>query len=72
MPANRLAELRQEHSLSQAALALERGVTASTVWRWENGRVTVPDPQKVALAGRFGVTVGYLMGWEAAHTGAAA
>lgn len=66
MPTNRLAELRLREELSQAALAHELGVTVSTVWRWEHGRVGIPDAQKVALALRFGVTAGYLMGWEPA------
>lgn len=66
MPANRLAELRREHGIGQAALARELGVTPGTVWRWEKGRVTIPDTHKITLSRRFGVTAGYLMGWEAA------
>ncbi len=61
---NRLAELRRAHEVSQAALAHDLGVNTSTVWRWEHGRVAIPDAQKTELARRFGVTAGYLMGWE--------
>ncbi len=64
MPRNRLAELRQAAGLSQTALAYECGVTSATVYRWEKARVGIPDKQKVALALRFSVTVGYLMGWD--------
>lgn len=63
-PANRLAELRIAAGLNQTALAFERGVTANTVYRWETARVPIPDKHKLALAARFGVTPGYLMGWE--------
>lgn len=65
-PANRLAELRKAAGLNQTALAYERGVTSMTVYRWETGRVPIPDTHKLALALRFGVTPGYLMGWEPA------
>lgn len=65
MPTNRLAELRNAADISQSALSHELGVDASTIWRWEHERVGIPDRQKVVLAERFGVTVGYLMGWDA-------
>ncbi len=68
---NRLAELRSATGLSQTALAYERGVTSATIYRWETGRVPIPDTQKLALALRFGVTPGYLMGWEPGEVEAA-
>lgn len=61
---NRLAELRHLASLSQAALARRLEVDAVTVWRWEHGRMNIRDEHKLALAEIFGVTPGYLMGWE--------
>ncbi len=64
MSSNRLAALRKTQDLTQAALARECGVTTATLWRWEHGKVSIPDKQKLALAERFGVSVGALMGWE--------
>lgn len=71
-PANRLAELRKAAGLNQTALAYERGVTSATVYRWETGRVSIPDTHKLALAERFSVTPGFLMGWEPAAESSAA
>ncbi len=65
MPAsNRLCVLRQEAKVSKAALGRELGVDTSTIWRWEHERSAIPDAQKIALAERFDVTIGYLMGWD--------
>lgn len=45
------------------------GVTTGTVWRWEKGKVAIPDAHKVTLSRRFSVSAGYLMGWELAPVG---
>ncbi len=42
MEAKDLRELRRELSLSQHALAVRLGVTATTVYRWEKGRRRIP------------------------------
>lgn len=68
---NRIAELRRAQNVRQANLAAELGIDASTMWRWEKSKVAIPDVQKVAMAKRFGVSVGYLMGWEPAAADAA-
>lgn len=67
---NRLAELRTAAGITQAGLAHEMGVNTSTVWRWEQGRRTMPDAVKLRLAARFGVSVSDLMGWESARQAA--
>ncbi len=64
---NRIAALRAAAGVSKAALARELSVDASTLYRWERGKVGIPDEQKVALALRFGVTVDEMMGWATAR-----
>lgn len=36
----------------------------SSVARYENEQVQIPDPHKRQLAARFGVSVSHLMGWD--------
>lgn len=50
--------------LSLEDVASLRGVSRSTVHRWEMGEVQIPDDQKLALAELFGVRVVFLMGWD--------
>lgn len=62
--AQRLKELRKERKLSQAALALETGLTQSAVASWEV-LTNVPSAEAViVLAKFFGVTTDYLLGLE--------
>jgi transcriptional regulator with XRE-family HTH domain len=63
MPENRIRELRDEHGMSQAALAGHMEVDGSTVSRWERGKQPIPDVAKVRIAELFGVSVPWLMGW---------
>ncbi len=69
---HRLTEQRLAAGLTQAQLAERIGVHETTVYRWEVGAVDMPQRRMRDLAALFGVTVGYLMGWEApTHTVAA-
>ncbi|MCM1289473.1 MAG: helix-turn-helix domain-containing protein [Corallococcus sp.] len=62
--AKRLKELRKERKLSQAALALETGLTQSAVASWEV-LTNVPSAEAIiVLAKYFGVTTDYLLGLE--------
>lgn len=61
---NRLKELRKEKSLSQQALAKEIGASYRTLQNWENGVNTIKPDKAQKLADYFGVSVGYLLGYE--------
>ncbi|MEG3311530.1 helix-turn-helix domain-containing protein [Streptococcus sp. SS-4456] len=61
---NRLKILRKEKGLSQQALAKEIGVSYRTLQNWENGVNTIKPDKAQALADHFGVSVGYLLGYE--------
>jgi len=63
-PANRIAELRATHGLSQARVAELIGKDRSVVTRYERGEVQIPDSVKLELAVLFGVTRAYLMNWD--------
>lgn len=57
-----LAELRQDHKMTQKELAEEMFVTVGTISNYENG-VHYPDIEKlIALADFFNVTTDYLLG----------
>lgn len=61
---NRLKELRQEKKLSQKELANEIGVTKRTYIYWEKGERQIKPEKAQQLAEYFGVSVGYLLGYE--------
>lgn len=61
---NRLKELRKEKKLTQEELAGEIGVSKITILRWENGERQIKPDKSQALADHFGVSVGYLLGYE--------
>ena len=61
---NRLKELRKEKKLTQEELASEIGVSKITILRWENGERQIKPDKAQALADYFGVSVGYLLGYE--------
>lgn len=61
---NRLKELRQEKKLSQKEIALELQVPLRTYQRWENGESQIKQDKAQKLADYFGVSVGYLLGYE--------
>ena len=60
----RLAELREDHDLSQAQMANILGVSQATYSRYETGRLDVPSQTLIALAQYSGVSVDYLLGLD--------
>jgi transcriptional regulator with XRE-family HTH domain len=64
LPQNRIAQLRGASGLSRQDVATRLGVSERTVYRWETGESSVPDVTKLELAGMFGVSVAWLLGWE--------
>ncbi|MBF9659915.1 XRE family transcriptional regulator [Streptococcus pseudopneumoniae] len=61
---NRLKELRQEKKLSQKEIAKEMSISEKTLSRWENGESQIKPEKAQQLADYFGVSVGYLLGYE--------
>ena len=61
---NRLKELRQEKKLSQKELAENIRVHYRTLQNWENGESQIKPEKAQQLADYFGVSVGYLLGYE--------
>ncbi|QBX07973.1 helix-turn-helix domain-containing protein [Streptococcus equinus] len=61
---NRLKELRKEKGLSQQALANELGVHYRTLQNWENGETSIKPAKAEELAKKFGVNIGYLLGYD--------
>ena len=61
---NRLKELRQEKKLSQKELAKTIGVHYRTLQNWENGESQIKPDKAQQLADFFGVSVGYLLGYD--------
>lgn len=58
----RLAELREDHDLSQSEMARILGVSQATYSRYETGRLDIPSQTLIALARYHGVSVDYLLG----------
>lgn len=61
---NRLKELRKEKKLSQKEIAKEMSISEKTLSRWENGESQIKPEKAQQLADFFGVSVGYLLGYE--------
>lgn len=61
---NRLKELRKEKKLTQQELADTFQVSKRTVQYWENGESQIKPDKAQKLADHFGVSVGYLLGYE--------
>lgn len=61
---NRLKELRKEKGLTQVELANIVNVSKITVLRWENEERQIKPEKAQQLADYFGVSVGYLLGYE--------
>ena len=64
---NRIKLLRQEQGKTQKELADEIGVKKLTISRWENAEdVSLKQDKAQQLADYFGVSVGYLLGYDEA------
>lgn len=61
---NRLKQLRKEKGLTQQKVADEIGVTKRTYIYWENEESQIKTNKASQLADYFGVSVGYLLGYE--------
>ena len=61
---NRLKKLRQEKKLSQKELAENIGVHYRTLQNWENEESQIKPEKAQQLADYFGVSVGYLLGYN--------
>ena len=61
---NRLKELRKEKKLTQKELAEETDIPYRTLQRWENGESQIKPEKAEKLADYFGVSIGYLLGYD--------
>lgn len=66
---NRLKELRKEKKLTQQELADELGIHFRTLHNWENEKADIKSDKAQQLADFFGVSVGYLLGFESNQDG---
>lgn len=61
---NRLKELRKEKRLAQEELADYMQITRRGYQKWENGESQIKTDKAEKLADFFGVSVGYLLGYD--------
>ena len=61
---NRLKVLRKEKKATQQEVADAIGVTRRGFQKWENGESQIKSNNAKQLAEYFGVSVGYLLGYE--------
>ncbi|HES9568776.1 transcriptional regulator [Streptococcus pneumoniae] len=61
---NRLKELRKRDKITQVAFAKDNGIPLRTLQSWENGESQIKPEKAQQLADIFGVSVGYLLGYE--------
>ena len=61
---NRLKELRKEKKLTQKELAQNIGAGLRTIQTWENGESQIKPDKAEKLADFFGVSIGYLLGYD--------
>lgn len=66
--ANRLAELRRDHGLSQEELAEKLGVSRQAVSKWERAESSPDTDNLIALAQLYGVTLDVLLGLQLPKT----
>jgi len=62
MIGKRIAELRREKRISQAGLAADLNVSASTISMYENGSNTPPVDMIMTMSVYFNVSADYLLG----------
>ncbi|WP_252306504.1 helix-turn-helix domain-containing protein [Streptococcus pseudopneumoniae] len=56
--------MREKEEISQDQLAKILGVNLRTLQRWESGETSIRTKNATQLADYFGVSVGYLLGYE--------
>ena len=61
---NRLKELRQKKGDTQEVVAKAMGVTRRGYQKWDNGESQIKQEKAKQLADYFGVSVGYLLGYD--------
>ncbi|QBX23929.1 helix-turn-helix domain-containing protein [Streptococcus dysgalactiae] len=61
---NRLKELRKDKKQTQKELAQDFGVALRTLQSWENNKHAIKPDKAQQLADYFGVSVGYLLGFQ--------
>lgn len=61
---NRLKELRKRDKITQVAFAKYNGIPLRTLQSWENGESQIKPEKAQQLADIFGVSVGYLLGFN--------
>ena len=61
---NRLKELRKRDKITQVSFAKDNGIPLRTLQSWENGESQIKTNRADELADYFGVSVGYLLGYE--------
>ena len=61
---NNLKKLRKDKGLTQQELAQEMETTKLTISNWENEKHTIKADKAQQLADYFGVSVGYLLGYN--------
>lgn len=64
---NRLKELRRQKKQTQKELGLELEIPLRTLQSWENGESQIKPEKSQQLADYFGVSVGYLLGYNEGH-----
>ena len=62
MKGERIAMLRRQRGLSQAALGALLGVTQQSVWQWEHEKSNPDTAQLIQMADFFQVSIDYLVG----------
>lgn len=65
---NRIKQLRKEKKLSIVDVAEHMGVQKLNVLKWEHGTSQISIREAKKLADFFGVSVGYLLGYETDNT----
>ncbi len=61
---NRLRALRRATGKGSAEVARELDVALLDWWKWEYNLASIPTFLAPTLADYFGVTIGYLNGWD--------